>query len=838
MKKLLSKILPCFLIVLLLLGVASCKPKTSESSYAHPGKEPMVSNADQAFLTLGGKTITNKTVYNRLIQTYGLDAIIAWMDEITLKDFVYDEADFEEHLNLIIYGTTDLSELSEEEKAEKEKEHNETMFSQGYETEAEWKKYYELEYKRYAYGLSEYEKHVDKLNENEKTAIFNDEIYQTTFESIFQNDYTVILLTFDSEYEAKQILAEYDIDLRNLTFGWQKVVNDTAVKLTAEEVKSVFTQIHQAMNPGVSAEQTFKHNAEEYKHELANYSATIANKVAGLETIDADLNKSYTHAPVAYGSRFFLALKLAETTTYGKYEDATDEQKAEVKKYLLESSITSSFLLASAQQKAALKIYDEGLEVGYNKYYNDNITDAKLELDKYVTTKDENDKVVAEFKFNEQTYQLTADELFDRLLKKYGAALSLLYSQEYIVLSNPDYNKVTEYATGKVLDQETYDKYYKTDIQAYKDALAKGDYASKGFPANYGWDKFMLDYFGVATEAELMALYGGSLYSAAEGYFIKDIYMDKEVKDEAGTVIQTADHLVQAEMEKIFKEYYSASMIGVYAYFDKAANGLTDNIADEMTAEQEALAKEFVELVYAQAKEERDAEINGTIAAGLEKVVKEYKSTPYFTVNQWTKFKKAGLQLVLVTSTTYTNTSTADEAILAEAKKQYQLVSDYATNKELNPDGVKPMGQTLDPGYRTLVKGAAVTVKADVFGDQSEAFVANNAAYRLVITKAFKPTYIKENADKPEIGPEYKPTLEQYESYQKDSSNVSSTIASAIKAYYTPAIANLTKATIISEKLFNTTKGLVEDETIKFVSHPELKENVLAIIEQSLNKDK
>ena len=249
---------------------------------------------------------------------------------------------------------------------------------------------------------------------------------------------------------------------------------------------------------------------------------------------------------------------------------------------------------------------------GYNKYYNDNITEAKLELDKYVTTTEENDKVVAEFTFNGEKYQLTADQLFERLLNKYGAALSLLYAQEYIVLSNPEFNKVTEYATGKVLDQETYDKYYKTDIQAYKDALAKGDYASKGFPANYGWDKFMLDYFGVATEAELMALYGGSLYSAAEGYFIKDIYMDEEIKDEEGNVTQTADHLVQAEMEKIFEEYFSASMIGVYAYFDKAANGLTDNIADEMSDEEEALAKEFVELVYKQAKVERDNEINQT----------------------------------------------------------------------------------------------------------------------------------------------------------------------------------------------------------------------------------
>lgn len=828
MRKLLSKILPCILVVLVVLGLASCN---GNKGYKHPEKEPMVSNPNEAFLQFGQKTISKKAFYND-IKTNGLEALVEWMDEITLADFEIDEEEFEEHLNYVIYGTTKPEELTAEEKAEAEEKHNNSMLNQGYATEEEWREYYELEYKRYAFGLAEYEKHVDELNQNEKTQIFDEEIYQTTFESIFQNDYTVILVTFDSEYEARQVLAENNVDINNLTFGWH---NEDGAKLTADEVKAIFTTMHNAMYPGVEAEQTYKHIAEEYKNELANYSATIANKVAKLSTIDEDLNKAYTFAPLSYGSRYYLALKVAETDTYDTYENATEEQKAEVKKYLLESSITSAFLLVSAQKQANLKIYDEGLEIAYKLYYNDNIKEAGLDLDAYTTTTDESSSVVAEFTFNGQKYTITADELFERLVDRYGESLALLYAQEYVVLSNSEYNKVLDYFTGEVLDKETYDKYYKTDITAYKEALEKGDYESKGFPANYGWENFMVDYFGVETELELMLSYASSLYYAAEGYLIKDIYMDEEVKetDEEGNevVTQTADHLVQAEMEKIFNEYFSASMIGVYAYFDREENALTNNVADEMTEEQEAIAKELVELVYETAKQYRAEEIDGTLAAALEKVVKEYKSTTGFAANQWAKYKKLGIQLTLVTSTTYTNTSTADEAILNEAQKQWELVKQYKNDKEANDKGIDALGQTLDPGYRNVTDGKITYLTAEYFGDKSEAFISNNAAYRLVITKAFDHTYIKKSTSL------YKPTLAEYESYVKDSSNVSSAVATAIKTYYTTAIANLTKTEIVNKLIFSNIDELINSDTMKFVGQPELKESILEIVAQYLDEE-
>ena len=62
------------------------------------------------------------------------------------------------------------------------------------------------------------------------------------------------------------------------------------------------------------------------------------------------------------------------------------EQKEAVLDYLLESSITSSYLLAEAQIKALegdnnLTIYEEGLEIGYKVSFESNLESAGLATD-------------------------------------------------------------------------------------------------------------------------------------------------------------------------------------------------------------------------------------------------------------------------------------------------------------------------------------------------------------------------------------------------------------------------------------------------------------------------
>lgn len=830
MKKVLSKILPCLLIVLIAVGLVSCDKK-----YKHQTKNPMVSNKSEVFLSLGSKNLTNEQIYNRLVQTYGLDTVITWMDEKILESATIDEAEFEEQMNYIIYGTTDLSSLTDEKKAELKESFEKSMLSQGYETEEEWLAYYKLEYKRYSEGLKSFEQYVDQLNadSDESKHLFTDDDYQTAFETLYQPDYTIILLTFDSEFEARKILAENNVNINKLTFGWE---NNEGVSYDKEGIKTIFTNIYNAMNSDNEPEKTYKFQEKTYTNELSNVSTVISKKVSSLEALDKteSINKSYTHSPLLFGSRYYLVLKVSETEIETEYKNATEQQVKEVKKYLIESTVSSDYLLYAAQLNhvaSNVKIFDEALEIGYEKYYNENVSEVGIELEKnqkFSKSDDESDTVVAEITVNGTKHQLTADELFDRLLKQYGSALSLLYIQEYTVLSNTEFNTVTNYLTGEVLDKETYDKYYETDVKTYKDALENGDYEDDGFPANYGWDYFMVDYLGVSSEWDLMHTYGSSIYNDAEANYIKSIYLGEEKSEtnEEGetTITQTKDQAVQDEMQRIFDNFFSSAMIGAYAYYD--ANN--DGIADEMTSEQEARAKELINLVYEEAKAKKASKTNNTLENALEDVINEYKATAFFEVNKYQSFKKEGIKLVLVSSTTYIESSSVADEIKNEAKEQWTLVKNY---KETSSTTVDPLGQTLDPGYRYQSGSDVYYVTSEVFGDQREAFVANNAVYKLIITKAKSNTYIKKSDGL------FKPTLAEYESYQNDSSNVSSSVATAIKTYYTTAIANLTTTEIVSDKLFNDAKSLINNETVKFVSKPAMKDTVLNLINNSLSSE-
>lgn len=840
MKKIFTKILPCLLVLVSIATLASCK----KSKYNYPSVTPEITAPNGVFMELGSKTISNKSVYTRLLQSYGLTTLVEWVDSVILQNnAIKDTTAFEEQMNYIKYGTKDPSTLTEEEKEEKYQDFLDSMLTQGYETEAEWTAYYELEYKRYEAGLESFKEFVAEYNANEEKEepYFTEDEYQFAYETLYQPDFTVILVTFDSELEAKNVMRTYNIDTNKLTGAW---VDLSGNALTASQIKEAFTNMHALYGQGGEAEKTYKFDDENYRNELAEISSTIANKVASLEAMDKDLLKSYTHAPLTYGNRYYLALKVSETEVVEKYEDVTDESvKKAVEDYLYESSLTNAYLLVALnklQQKAGLTIFDEGLEKAYNKYFNENFANASItDYDKFQTTTAENNTVIATITVNGKEHQLTAQDMFERLVEHYGTALSLLYVQEYVILSNSQYNKVFNFVTGEVLDKETYDKYYKSDVTDIKNNFNKGKYESEGFPASYGWENFLRDYLGVLTETDLFTNYGGSLYNAAEAAYIKDIYMgeveyEKDengefVLDEDGNKIvsKTADQLVQDEMDKIFNDYFSATMVGVYAFYDVDLDG----VSDEMTEEQSNLAKELVNLVYAEAKNDK----YDTITEGLSDLVKQYKLASKLATSTsiFAKYKAQGLRLALVSSTTYTNSSSVADEIKAEARAQWEAVRDYKGDDTSKPD---PIGQTLDPGYRSVINSKVHYITSADFADERSAFIANDAAYRLVITKANNYVYISSYYKT------YKPTLAQYENYLLDDDDdnketVSSALSKAITTYYIAAINNLTSEDIVNGLIFGACQESINTAHVKFVSFPGLKDKTLKLIEVSLKND-
>lgn len=804
MKLLLKRIIPCLLIVLCVFTLASCKPKKLDKGY--PDVTPAISNPNEAFLTLGNYKVSNQSVYNHLLNSYGLDELYDWIDSIVLKeaneyDTHYNDAEFNLNLEQIIYGVdekdnkkSNKDNLTAEEQKETLENFEKDMRGLGYFTKEAYTEYYKLEYRRMSFAVNAFKQFVKEYNEDKanKEDYFTEETIQKQFDNLHRPSYNIILVTFDSEKEAKDTMAKVGIDLTNLNANWK--IN--GAEATAESLKNVFKEMAKSTGED-QEEKTLTYT------ELQNISSSIASKVDSLESVGTDVNqltKSYTHGPTVYGSRYYLVLKVGDSFSTTTKPTLSDADKEEIVHTLVENAISTDYVdkvLNEERNKLNLKIYDQGLETKYVAAYKTSYKNLSItEYDAFKTTTDESDSIVAEFTFDGKTYKLTAQQMFEKLTKKYSAIISLLLIQQYVVLT--EYNKVYDIVNGKVLDQEKYDEYYKTDVQKYKTAFEEGKYEENGYPTTYGWNNFLRDYLGITNEVELMYNLDSSLYSAATDALGRAIWTDKvtETNEDGELVEIESDAKVQAEMKKMLEEYFNANIIGVMAYYDKNNDGKADPYL--VDTDTDSLSEELINLIYAIAETEmKNSTATGkTLEKALSQVVISYKlATSNHEV--WGTYKKAGLRVSAISSTSYTNTSSINEKLKSEIKQLWDKVSNYdtLTDEEGQVIGQKLTGNALDPGYRYVKNSKAYYVTAldftsDVFFfSQTDNDEEISTAYRISISKASAPSYTNTNNKELQI------TLSEYDTYL---STGSSTKSAAINAFYKGAINNLLKINNVS----------------------------------------
>ena len=129
--------------------------------------------------------------------------------------------------------------------------------------------------------------------------------------------------------------------------------------------------------------------------------------------------------------------------------------------------------------------------------------------------------------------------MFDALTERYGAVITLLFVQQYVVL-NSKHNDVINYVTGEILNSEKYEEYVEADIDAYKESFEDGDFESYGFPASYGWENFLRDYLGLSEEAAIIVDFNSTLYEDVLALLTKSLYM-AEVGDVELVVLTDAE---------------------------------------------------------------------------------------------------------------------------------------------------------------------------------------------------------------------------------------------------------------------------------------------------------
>lgn len=569
MKKLFKRIIPCLIVVLSIFAIVSCKDDTK---YKYPDPVPLYTS-NGIFAEVGNLKISNQDIYNRLLQSYGIEELENAIDAELLKDVVLtedQEKDFQDQMKNLIYGTVDVEELTEEEKADAEKSFKLDMISNGLNIDDKtsslyYENYYRLDYKRYVKTLEVLTaeiKEADAELEEDEEPYFTDSDYLSYFTSNFHKTYKLIIVTFESEKEAIETMKNAGINVESLLGGWKNADNQA---LTNEQVVEAFKVMYKKAYKEECTGATEYTYADLLKIQGSSSSSAIANKAVNLE------NGEYTEGPLSYSDRFFLmyaeevdsayvydideTFKVEDNETYIAEKDAdnniveiTDALKEKLFSYLVDNilAISSSAyenninrVMYELRQAAGLEIFAEGLEIEYKSAYD--TVFSTLDITDYEAFKaTENTSSTEIAKWNGGS--LTVDEMFNALTSRYGAVITLLFVQQYVIL-NSEHNKVVNYITGEVLDQEKYDEYFEEDLESYKESFENGDFETYGYPSSYGWTNFLRDYLGLTEEAAIIVDFNSTLYDDVLALYTKALYM-AEVGD-VEAVVLTGDEGVK-----------------------------------------------------------------------------------------------------------------------------------------------------------------------------------------------------------------------------------------------------------------------------------------------------
>ena len=768
MNKLVRKMSVILVLVGCFLACTSCKKCSKCSDRPLSFTDPAISNPDLPVLKIGKYVITKNEVYNQLLNSYGVETLMNIIDDNTLPE-IKDQQAFDEYLDTVIYG-------DEEKTDEVLNKFLESLPVNGLSTDKNahnyYVKYYELVYRRKLFAKNNF---IADMKED----TFTEEQLKNHFEEKYRKNNDLIIIRFDSKNEANYYLSKYDIDLNYLNTGWQKT---DGTKLTNTQILSLFETIAQDRNMvSTAGVKTYTYD------ELEKINKTLASTVYNWS------NEQYTKVPTAYSGTYYLIYKANESKNLdANGNEVTYEAKQEeIKDSLIDATITTAY---SSQQvieneiKHDLKIYDEGLEIFYEMTYNSVYKSLGYSTDEYDAYKryDKNDKkIVFSYQKDGQKVNVTADEMYDLLMEQYGTYLLALYLRQYAVISN---SSVYDIVNDVVLDQTKYDLYYEKDIKPYKESFEDNAYEALGFSKLYGWNNFVKDYLGLLSDTKVLINLDSTMYTEELENYKHALYLYTTAPEG-----QTLDQKIQDEMENVFKNYFNLTAAGVSAYYDRDL----DNIADEVVAgsEDEQFAKELIALIHREV-----AKQTGDTATAIKKLVQEYNTTNKDANTIWKPYKAKGLRLKVIASTTYSRSSSANETVLNQLKKQFDSIMDYTTE-----NGLSISGQDFSKPYTFTRNDTKYTIKSTDFTNLEEDIITiDNVLSCYFVTKFIEPYYINKTKQ------EYKPTLQQYNSYKENKKNVETAVANCITTYYVPAINNVVSSNDVNLALMDECLKLLE----------------------------
>ena len=651
-KTIIKRTLPLIIALLVVIILAvSC------TIFSKDKKAPVISNPDAAYLTAGNITVTNGKVYTELRNQKGLDTVLTMIDRELLSRTLNDEsanyfdAVTEDAIDEAIEDAmfpTGRTGVTEDDDKTIETWLKTMAIGYGLRTEQQRRDYYRLDLAKKAYAYDQLEDaYLESIANNdpaddttyEDDTITEDDV-DNYYEANYKNTYWAIIVPFNTLTEAKAALSQLGIVIKQDNNGqdsWFWGNDDT--ELTAEQVKQAFIDLYNNAYsykaPGYpnadpannvvlgddqytidggsivfnttydaenedSAQNLFYYTAAELDElYYSSTSVSMSSYVKGLDAYMANgsqLKKSFSINPKTWTSAskqyFVFKINFQTPELQANVED-------EIIAKLLESKNTTANIkteMNNLRKDNNIIIYDAKIEASYISSYDST----------HATTKKEHATVVAAI----DNYEVTADQLFSELSKKYGVLSSFdFYSNEFILYS--EYNTIYDYTNKVVLDQEEWDN-IDEQINDIKTSFKSNAYYQYGYGVSYGWDNFLTDYYRVSNVDELKI------------FFLRQAVIE-EFMEQVTDTEDLWDSIYAPELNKAYDDYLSAT--GIHLLISKTdADG---NIVDpkDWTAYEKATAEELYNNVLTRLAATLPSKYQTLLETTI---VGEYKNAPKF----------------------------------------------------------------------------------------------------------------------------------------------------------------------------------------------------------------
>lgn len=481
-------------------------------------------------------------------------------------------------------------------------------------------------------------------------------------------------LGVDREDRSQLSVADYENYYKRYVISTTRETGLPDEALTAAQVKEEFVNIYNILNPANKVEIAIdgsivgqagsEFDATWTYDDLNDINSSLRNHVyvtltaeANMEDIeDLATEKPFSSRVQTFGSARYLVYKLSDESASEEgilIEDPEDPDleifadtpealavKDEVYAELFDSKLTSGYITAKVSalyDEKELVIYDRVVRTFYEQSYG-------YEGD----AKDKSGDVIAVI----DGKNILVDDFYARLEQSYGINLSLDLVSNKVLMASDEYT-VTED------DMDTFQQQFEDIISQF----SADNFASAGFPASMGREKFLLLAFGSKTNTEAVnQLY---VYPELRQQYLDDL--DAHYSTEDYTIYERLADLAELQ----YNNFKSINVSHLLVYFDENGDGSPDNPQDYLDKLDPASAQEvkdglveLVELIY-----DRLGNYTG-FAAGLTAIATEFNNsgrilrgsvTPPFDyqIEQlWAEYRQLGFYLKFENiSSAITNTS-------------------------------------------------------------------------------------------------------------------------------------------------------------------------------------